>query len=136
LRSTIARTRDNTGMTVILAVSYGGRDDILRATRAIARQVARGEMDPQTIDADTVAAHLGTAGIPDPDLLIPTTGAMRISTLFPGAPPYRALLVTAPVGPASRGRESPRALAFSHRPPRRFGRTAEQTARERLRAAN
>jgi len=136
LRSTIARTRDNTGMTVILAVSYGGRDDILRATRAIARQVARGEMDPQTIDADTVAAHLGTAGIPDPDLLIRTSGEMRISNFFLWQLAYTELYVTDTMWPDFREREFLQALAFFQQRHRRFGRTAEQTARERLRAAN
>jgi undecaprenyl diphosphate synthase len=71
LRSTVEATKRNTGMTVMLAVSYGGREEIARAARAIARRVERGELDPGRITARTVAKHLGTAGIPDPDLLDP-----------------------------------------------------------------
>src|SRR5207253_4784209 len=82
LRATIEATRANTGMTVILAVSYGGREEIARAARAIARRVQRGQLDPGQITAGTFADHLGTRGIPDPDLLIRTSGEMRLSNFF------------------------------------------------------
>src|SRR5262249_24733191 len=82
LRSAIAATRNNTGMTVILAVSYGGREDIARAARAIARRVEQGKLAPGQITEDTVSEHLGTKGVPDPDLLIRTSGEMRISNFF------------------------------------------------------
>ncbi len=74
LRATIAATRRNTGMTVILAVSYGAREEIARAARKIARQVERGQLRADEVTTATVAGHLGTAGIPDPDLLIRTSG--------------------------------------------------------------
>src|SRR5204863_3695665 len=83
LRATIEATKHNTGMTVILAVSYGGREEIARAARALARRVRRGELDPERVTAGTFAKHPGTNGIPDPDLLIRTSGEMRISTVFP-----------------------------------------------------
>ncbi|HEV7731705.1 MAG TPA: polyprenyl diphosphate synthase, partial [Candidatus Binatia bacterium] len=74
LRASIAATRHNTGMTVILAVSYSGREEIAKTTRAIARRVQRGELSPERINADVFAQHLDTKGVPDPDLLIRTSG--------------------------------------------------------------
>ena len=136
MRETIAATRDNTGMTVMLAVSYGGRDDIVRATRAIARKVARGEIDPERITHDVYAEHLGTAGIPDPDLLIRTSGEMRISNFFLWQLAYTELHVTDTLWPDFREREYLQALAFYQQRQRRFGRTPAQAERERLRAAN
>src|SRR4051812_27685755 len=82
LRATIEATKRNTGMTVILAVSYGAREEITRAARAIARRVERGDLRADQVTEDTMAAHLGTAGIPDPDLLIRTSGEMRLSNFF------------------------------------------------------
>jgi undecaprenyl diphosphate synthase len=69
-------------MTVILAVSYGGREELTDAVRAIARRVKRDEIAPEDVDQELVASHLGTAGIPDPDLLIRTSGEMRISNFL------------------------------------------------------
>jgi undecaprenyl diphosphate synthase len=136
LRSTIAATRRNTGMTVVLAVSYGGREEIARATRAIARRVQRGELRPDDVTPDVVAKHLGTAGIPDPDLLIRTSGEMRLSNFFLWQVAYTELYVTETMWPDFREREYLQALAFYQQRQRRFGRTSAQVERERLRAAN
>src|SRR5262249_61635116 len=94
LRSSIAATRNNTGMTVILAVSYGGREDIARAARAIARRVERGKLAPGQITEETISEHLGTKGVPDPDLLIRTSGEMRISNFFLWQPAYTEMYAT------------------------------------------
>jgi len=136
LRATIAATRRNTGMTVILAVSYGAREEIARATRAIARRVGRGELKPDGITPATVAAHLGTSGVPDPDLLIRTSGEMRLSNFFLWQLAYTEIYVTETLWPDFRDREFVQALAFFQQRQRRFGRTAQQVERERLRAAN
>jgi undecaprenyl diphosphate synthase len=134
LRSSIAATRNNTGMTVILAVSYGGREDIARATRAIARNVERGKLAPGQITEETVAEHLGTKGVPDPDLLIRTSGEMRISNFFLWQLAYTEMYITETLWPDFREREYFQALAFFQQRQRRFGRTAAQLERERLRA--
>jgi undecaprenyl diphosphate synthase len=134
LRASIAATRNNTGMTVILAVSYGGREDIARAARAIARRVERGELTPDDITEDTVSGHLGTSGVPDPDLLIRTSGELRISNFFLWQLAYTELYVTDTLWPDFREREYLQALAFFQQRQRRFGRTAAQIERERLRA--
>jgi len=134
LRASIAATRNNTGMTVILAVSYGGREDIAQAARAIARRVKRGEIAPDEISETTVSEHLGTRGVPDPDLLIRTSGELRISNFFLWQLAYTEMYVTDTLWPDFREREYFQALAFFQQRQRRFGRTAAQIERERLRA--
>jgi undecaprenyl diphosphate synthase len=136
LRAAIEATKRNTGMTVILAVSYGAREEIATAARRIARRVRRGELAPHQVTAGTVARHLGTSGIPDPDLLIRTSGEMRLSNFFLWQLAYTEIYVTETLWPDFREREYRQALAFFQQRQRRFGRTAAQLERERLRAAN
>ena len=136
LKQTIEDTRHNTGMTVILAVSYGSREEITDAVRAIARRVRREEIDPEDVDQDLVASHLGTAGVPDPDLLIRTSGEMRISNFLLWQIAYTEIFVTDTLWPDFREREFLDAIAHFQRRERRFGRTGEQAERERLRAAH
>jgi undecaprenyl diphosphate synthase len=132
----IERTRDNRRLEVGLCVSYGGREDIVEATRRIARAARAGTLDPETIDQSTVAAQLGTAGFPDPDLLIRTSGEMRISNFFLWQIAYTELYVTETLWPDFREPEFLRALAHYQQRERRFGRTSEQQQeRERAGAA-
>ncbi len=77
-----AKTADNTRLTLILALSYGGRREIALAARRLAEDVRDGRMDAGDIDEDSVAERLYTAGIPDPDLLIRTSGEKRISNFL------------------------------------------------------
>jgi undecaprenyl diphosphate synthase len=136
LRSAVAATRHNKGMTVILAVSYGGREEITRAVRNLARKVKRGDLDPHHITAEVVGQHLATKGVPDPDLLIRTSGEMRISNFFLWQLAYTELYVTETLWPDFREREFHQALAFFEQRQRRFGRTGSQVEREAtLRAA-
>jgi undecaprenyl diphosphate synthase len=134
LRASIAATRNNTGMTVILAVSYGGREDIAQAVRAIARRVKRGELLPEQVTEDTIAEHLATHGVPDPDLLIRTSGEQRISNFFLWQLAYTELYVTDTLWPDFREREYTEALTLYQQRQRRFGRTGAQVERTRLRA--
>ncbi len=75
-------TRSNTGLTLVIAFNYGGRQEIVSAVRALARRVRDGELDPADIDMDTVGATLDTHGIPDPDLVIRTSGEQRVSNFL------------------------------------------------------
>ncbi|MEM1210509.1 MAG: isoprenyl transferase [Planctomycetota bacterium] len=72
-------TADNLGLTLVLAINYGARTEITDAVRAIAAKARNGSLDPDAITADTVAEHLYTVGLPDPDLLIRTAGEQRLS---------------------------------------------------------
>ncbi len=76
---TVAATAHCTGLTLALALNYGSRTEITDAVRAIAGKVQAGQLDPDAIDEETISAHLYTADLPDPDLLIRTAGEMRIS---------------------------------------------------------
>jgi undecaprenyl diphosphate synthase len=136
LRDAIERTKHNAGMTVILAVSYGGREELTDAVRTIARRVRRGDLEPEAIDQPLVASVLGTAGIPDPDLLIRTSGEMRISNFLLWQIAYTEIYVTETLWPDFRERDFLDAVSHFQRRERRFGRTGEQTEREHLRAAH
>ncbi len=87
-------TKDHTGATLCLAVNYGSRAEITDAVRTIAAKAKAGELDPASIDESTVAAHLSTAGLPDPDLLIRTAGEMRVSNYLLWQISYAELHVT------------------------------------------
>jgi undecaprenyl diphosphate synthase len=77
-----AMTAGNGGLSLTLALSYGGRQEIVHAARALAEEVRRGRLDPAAIDEDMFAGRLFTADIPDPDLLIRTSGEMRVSNFL------------------------------------------------------
>jgi len=90
----IRLSRGNTGLTLCLAINYGGRTEIVDACRTIAERVRRGELSPQQIDEEHINAALYTAGMPDPDLLIRTAGEMRISNYLLWQISYAELWVT------------------------------------------
>lgn len=82
IRDVMALTRNNEDMVLNLALSYGGRAEIIRMVQSISEKVCDGGMTPRDITEETVAAHLYTASIPDPDLLIRTSGEMRVSNFL------------------------------------------------------
>lgn len=106
---------------LILALNYGGRDELVRAFRAMARAAAAGELAPQQIDERAVAAHLDTHGVPDPDLLIRTSGEMRLSNFLLWQLSYAEFYFTETLWPDFREREFRAALAEYARRQRRFG---------------
>ena len=132
LRRAIEATKDNQGMTVVLAVSYGGREEITQAIRAVARDVRSGALDPEAIDEAAVSRYLSTDGIPDPDLLIRTSGEMRVSNFLLWQIAYSELFVTPTLWPDFGEAEFLEALAHFQRRERRFGRTPEQSEDEKV----
>lgn len=94
LDKTVELSRKNTGLRLCLAINYGARGELLDAVRAIAEKVRAGELDPATLSEDTVADHLYTADMPDPDLLIRTAGEMRLSNFLLWQISYAEVWVT------------------------------------------
>jgi len=128
LESVIATTANNQRMTVVLALSYSGRDDIVRMASHLAQQVKAGHCAPQSVDEQWISAHLDTAEVPDPDLLIRTSGEMRISNFFLWQIAYSELYITPTLWPDFREKEYLQALLDFQRRRRRYGRTDEQMA--------
>ncbi len=86
------RTKNNTGVTFNIALNYGGRDEIIKAVRKIAEEVKTEKIKPEDIDEDMISNNLYTAGMPDPDLLIRTSGELRLSNFLPWQVVYSEFL--------------------------------------------
>ena len=121
LRKTIAALSKNNGLTVILALSYGGRTEIVEAARALAAKVKQGKLDPGEITEQVFAQHLYTKNIPDPDLLIRTSGEMRVSNFLLWQISYAELVVKPTLWPDFRKSQFFEALEEYTRRHRRFG---------------
>jgi undecaprenyl diphosphate synthase len=117
----VHETRNNTGLTVLMAFNYGGRDELLDAFRALARQVQAGELKPEDISEKDVSGALYTADVPDPDLLIRTSGEMRISNFLLWQIAYTELLVTPVLWPDFGASDLYQAVAEFQKRTRRFG---------------
>lgn len=119
------RTSGGEGLILNLALNYGGREEILRATRLIAEKVEKGELPPTEIDQKLFDSKLFTAGLPDPDLLVRTSGEMRVSNFLLWQTAYSEFYVTDTLWPDFDHREFCLALMdYAHRE-RRFGGRSE-----------
>jgi undecaprenyl diphosphate synthase len=121
LQKTRAALARNNGLTLILALSYGGRTEIVEAVRSIATEVKNGQIEPAEIDEKRFASHLYTRQWPDPDLLIRTSGEMRISNFLLWQISYAELVVTPTLWPDFRKPQFFAALEEYSRRHRRFG---------------
>lgn len=121
IERSMAETRSNRGIRFTVATNYGGRQEILHACRAIAQQVQQGLLQPEAIDKDIFERYLYTAGISDPDLLIRTSGEMRISNFLLWQMAYAEIYITESLWPDFNRTEFHRALAAYQQRERRFG---------------
>lgn len=118
---TVEMCGKNEGLRLCLAVNYGARAEIVEAARRLAEQVRDGRLDPAAIDEESFAAHLDTAGMPDPDLLIRTAGEMRVSNFLLWQISYAELWVTDAAWPDFDESHLAAAIASYAARDRRFG---------------
>ncbi len=121
LRKTKAALARNNGLTLILALSYGGRTEIIEAMRGMAQKIKDGQLEPAEINEQVVSQHLYTSPYPDPDLLIRTSGEMRISNFLLWQISYAELVVTPTLWPDFRKAQFFEALEQYTKRHRRFG---------------
>ena len=114
-------TKDNTGMTFIFAVNYGARDEITRAVRHMAEDCEAGTLKPEEITEACVSSYLDTAGIPDPDLLIRTSGELRLSNFLLWQLAYSEFYITDCLWPDFNREELLSAIRQYNKRERRFG---------------
>jgi undecaprenyl diphosphate synthase len=126
LRAVMEETRKNSGMILNLALSYGGRDEILTAVRAIVAEVEAGRLQAGEITEAVFSKYLYTEGMPEPDLLIRTSGEMRISNFLLWQIAYTEIYVTNTLWPDFRREELIQILHDYQKRERRFGVTGDQ----------
>ncbi|MFP3944879.1 MAG: isoprenyl transferase [Alphaproteobacteria bacterium] len=114
-------TAENTGLTLVIAFNYGGQDDIVRAARALAEEVAAGRLAPGEITPEMLGGRLDTAGIPDPDLLIRTSGEQRISNFLIWQAAYSEFVFQDVLWPDYDGSHLAGAIRIFQQRERRFG---------------
>ena len=119
------RTAANERLDFIIALNYGGQDDMVRAARRIAEDVAAGRLEPAEVTRETLAARLDTAGIPDPDLVIRTSGEQRLSNFLLWQAAYAELVFVPTPWPDFSKADLIAAIEEYHRRQRRYGGTAE-----------
>jgi undecaprenyl diphosphate synthase len=121
LKKSIATLSKNNGLTLVMALSYGSRIEIVDAVRRIGEQVKRGKLEPADITEEVISDHLWTRNIPDPDLLIRTSGEMRVSNFLLWQISYTELVITPTLWPDFRKPQFYAALEEYTRRHRRFG---------------
>ncbi len=122
LEQTRRATEKNSGLNLVLALNYGGRTELVDAVQAVARKVSRGKLSPDQIDEQLISRHLYTDGLPDPDLLIRTSGEMRISNFLLWQISYTEIYVTKKLWPDFTREDLMEAIRDYQQRERRFGR--------------
>jgi undecaprenyl diphosphate synthase len=125
----IENTKNNTGLTLILALNYSSRSEITNAMKKLAHEVKEGRLDPEAINEHTISANLNTANYPDPELLIRTSGEQRISNYLLWQIAYSELYFTEVFWPDFRKVDFYEALINFQNRERRFGKISEQLSK-------
>jgi len=123
LSKALNSTSENTGLRLNLAINYGGRDEISRAVRKISESVKKGELHPENIDEALISANTYTAGLPDPDLIIRTSGELRLSNFLIWQAAYAEFYFTEVLWPDFNKEDLHKALLEYQNRNRRMGRT-------------
>jgi undecaprenyl diphosphate synthase len=126
LKWAINETKNNSGLTLILALSYSGRWEIIQAVKSIASDIKSGKIQPDSINESIFENYLQTSGIPDPELLIRTSGELRISNFLLWQIAYTELFITPTLWPDFRKEHLYEAIWSYQQRERRFGKTSEQ----------
>jgi undecaprenyl diphosphate synthase len=126
IEKTIMVTKNNTGLKLLFALSYGGRQEILQATQKIALEVAKGNIRAEDVTEEYFNKHLSTYPIPDPDLIIRTSGESRLSNFLTWQSVYSELYITETLWPNFTVADLHRALKHYTQRERRFGRVSAQ----------
>jgi undecaprenyl diphosphate synthase len=131
LKDTIEKTAGNTAMTLVLALNYGSHDEILLAVRKIVEQALQGQIDTSDITAERFQGYLYTKGMPDPDLLIRTSGEYRLSNFLMWQTAYTEFYFTDTLWPDFREEQLIEAILEFQRRERRFGMTSDQVQKRK-----
>ncbi len=126
LLNLVEATAANTGLTVVLAISYGSRNEIILAARQIIKDASEGKITAEEMNFDTFESYLQTSGIPDPDFLIRTSGEYRLSNFLLYQLAYTELYFTSKLWPDFRAEDFYEALLEYQNRERRFGKTSQQ----------
>lgn len=129
VEESLEKTKNNTALNVVIALSYGSRDEIVYAVQKIAQEVKQGRLDVEDITVDTISSHLYTAGIPDPDFLIRTSGEIRISNFLLWQISYAELYFTPILWPDFKKEQFFEAIYNYQQRERRFGKISEQLSK-------
>jgi undecaprenyl diphosphate synthase len=121
LRESIAKTANNDGLTLVVALSYGAREEIVDAAKRLMEEAKAGTIQPDELDAETFSRYLYTAAIPDPDLLIRTSGECRVSNFLLWQISYAEIVITETLWPDFRREHLKEAITDYQRRHRRFG---------------
>ena len=122
------KTKNNTGLNFTIAINYGGRDEITRAVRKIAAKVKSGEISCDDITEEIISGHLDTCELPDPDLLIRSSGEQRLSNYLPWQLAYSEFYFTDTLWPDFNREEMIKAFEWYNKRERRFGGVVEDKA--------